>query len=149
MDAIKFSKLLRVILCLTLFGGVLNSCSPQKTAEACFNEGKTFYENKKYDQAIASYDEAIKLNPKLIKAFNSRGIAYMVKGQFDQAIADFSRAIELDPNYGKAYNNRAVAFWSKGEVAKAQEDINKAQGLGIPINQEKLEQLIKPPVKKN
>ena len=87
------------------------------------------------DQAIASFSEAIKLDPKSFPAYNNRGIAYCEKGNFDKAIADFSRVIEIDPKYGKAYNNRAVAYMMKGEKDKARQDVEKAQSLGIAVNQ--------------
>lgn len=137
-------KVLWVVLVLGLFGGILSSCGTQKMAEEYYEQGKKLYEKKEFDQAISSYNEAIKLNPKLVKAYNNRGIVYVVKSQLDQAIADFNKAIELDPNNGKAYNNRAVAYWYKGDTAKARQDIAKAQSLGIQIKVEMLEKLPKP-----
>jgi tetratricopeptide (TPR) repeat protein len=144
---VKINKMLWVVLGLSLFVGFLSSCSPQVTAEDYFNQGKNFYENKKYDQAIACYNEAIKLNPNLVKAYNNRGIAYIVETKYDQAIADFNKAIEFEPSNGKAYNNRAVAYWYKEEAGKAEEDIKKAQSLGIKIDLETLKKLPKPPKK--
>ena len=137
-------KVVLLVLCLSVLGS-LYACAPQKTAENYFEQGKKSYEKKEFDQAIAHYNEAIKLDPKLVKAYNNRGIAYVVKGQFDQGIVDFNKAIELDPNNGKAYNNRAVAYYYKKDVDKARQDLLKAQGLGIPVKMEMLEQLSKPP----
>jgi len=106
-----------------------------KTAEEYINQGKEAIKSKQFDQAIASFSEAVKLDPKSIPAYNNRGIAYCEKGNFAQAIAEFSRVIEIDPKHGKAYNNRAVAYLMKGEKDKARQDVLKAQSLGIPVNQ--------------
>jgi len=147
MVAVKFNKVLWAVLGLGLFVGFLSSCGPQITAEDYFTQGKNFYENKKYEQAISCYNEAIKLNPKMVKAYNNRGIVYIVESKYDQAIADFNKAIEFDPTNGKAYNNRAVAYWYKDEVDKARQDVQKAQSLGIQIKEEMLEKLPKAPQK--
>ena len=109
--------------------------SAPKTAEEYVNQGKEALKAKQLDQGIASFSEAVKLDPKSIAAHNNRGIAYCEKGNFDQAIADFSRVIEIDPKHGKAYNNRAVAYMMKGKRAKARQDVEKAQSLGIAVNQ--------------
>jgi tetratricopeptide (TPR) repeat protein len=75
-----------------------------------------------------------KRNPKFVKAYNNRGIAYLGRQPYDLALADFNKAIELDPENGKVYNSRAVAYRQKGEIARARQDIQKAQSLGIPVN---------------
>lgn len=106
-----------------------------KTAEDLINQGKELLTATKYDLAIAKFSEAIKLNPQSVSAYNSRGIASCNIGQLDQAIADFSRVIEIDPKFGKAYNNRAVAYSLKGDRDKARQDAEKAQSLGIQVNQ--------------
>ena len=41
---------------------------------------------------------AIKLNPKDTWAYNSRGIAYMIKGDIDKAIIDFKMVSQINPN---------------------------------------------------
>jgi tetratricopeptide (TPR) repeat protein len=106
-----------------------------KTTEEYINQGKEFLTAKKFDQAIVSFSEVIKLEPQSVQAYNNRGIVYCNKGDFDLAIGDFSRAIEVDPKFGKGYNNRAVAYFMKGEREKARQDAEKAQSLGIPVDQ--------------
>jgi tetratricopeptide (TPR) repeat protein len=106
-----------------------------KTTAEYIKQGKELLSAKHFDQAIVSFSEAIKLDPQSIQAHNNRGIAACNKGDFNLAISDFSRAIEIDPKFGKGYNNRAVAYFMKGEREKARQDAEKAQSLGIPVNQ--------------
>ncbi len=106
-----------------------------KSAQDYVNQGKDLLKSKHYEEAFANFGEAINLDPKSIPAYNNRGIAYCEKGDFDKAIADFSKVIEIDPNHGKAYNNRAVAYLMKGDRNKARLDVEKAQSLGIAVNQ--------------
>ena len=63
---------------------------------ACAN-GEEMMKKGDYDKAIANYNEAIRLDPKLARAFNNRGFAYYGKREYDKAIADCSEAIRLDP----------------------------------------------------
>ena len=50
-----------------------------------------------YDQAIADFTKAIRLDPRFVVAFTNRGDAWKAKKNYDKAIADFNEAIRLDP----------------------------------------------------
>jgi lipoprotein NlpI len=78
------------------------------------------------DRAMADYNEAIRLDPKLALAFNNRAIAYAEKGDLDRAIADYNEAIRLDPKYADAFNNRAIAYADKGDADRAMANYNEA-----------------------
>jgi hypothetical protein len=60
-------------------------------------------------EAIAAFNEALRLRPAFPQAINARGLAHMVIGEIDQAIADFTAALRLDPNYLNAQHNLSVA----------------------------------------
>ncbi len=55
-----------------------------------------------WDLAIAHYTDAIRLNPKLARAYYGRGTAYCAKSESTIAIADLSEAIRLDPMNARA-----------------------------------------------
>jgi len=120
---------------------LVNCYGAQENAEYFFNKGKDFSSVNSSDHAIYNYSQAIRLNPKMLKAYNNRGIAYIGRQQYDLAIADFTQVIKIDPKNGKAYNNRAIAHWYKGEMEKARQDVQKAQGLGISVNPEFLKKI--------
>jgi tetratricopeptide (TPR) repeat protein len=78
-----------------------------------YRRGLAYSHKKRYEWAIADYDEAIRLDPKNAFAFFNRGNAYMEKGQYDRAIADFDEAIKLNPNFAEAIKRRAEAVAKK------------------------------------
>ncbi|HEX5845114.1 MAG TPA: tetratricopeptide repeat protein [Rhodoplanes sp.] len=95
-------------------------------ATAYNNRGWSYSDKGDHDRAIADFDEAIRLDPKLAIAFVNRGWSYERKGDYDRAIADYDEAIRLDPNYSLAHNNRGWARNLKGEYDQAIVDFGEA-----------------------
>ena len=54
-------------------------------------------EQKKYDEAIAFFDEAIETNPSFAKAYSERGRAKNLKGDKTGAFEDLKKSLELNP----------------------------------------------------
>ncbi len=87
----------------------VTGCVASSEKAVVYNDrGFAFYEKGQYDQAIADYDKAIEINPKLAMAYNNRGLVFDGTGQFDRAIADYNKAIEINPEFSIAYNNRGL-----------------------------------------
>ena len=96
-----------------------------KTAIHYF-KGAAHFLNEQWDEAIADYDKAIELNPRLAMVYVNRGFAYSNIGLLDQAISDYTKAIELNPGFAGAYVNRGSAYLSKGQYDRAISDYSKA-----------------------
>lgn len=70
----------------------------------------TIYDNRaielrergEYDNAIADYSEAIRIDGGLSGAYTGRGLAYEGKGEVDKAKADYRKALTLAPKYDDA-----------------------------------------------
>jgi tetratricopeptide (TPR) repeat protein len=80
----------------------------QKAYLAAIREGNVAYSAGRFDNAIASFNLAIRLHPDDASAFNSRGKAYAQKGNLYRAIADYNEAIRLKPDYATAFCNRGM-----------------------------------------
>src|SRR5258708_5506345 len=85
------------------------------------------------DRALADYNQAIALDPKLAVAYLNRGNTWSAKGQSDSALADYDKAITLassgDRNLFLAYYNRGNIWRMRGELDRALADLDKALGL--------------------
>lgn len=78
------------------------------SARTYFLRGDAMYAMELYEEAIVAYDQAIRLKPNYIEAYNNRGIAKSAIGQYFAAIADFDKAIEIRPDYAQAYTFRGL-----------------------------------------
>ena len=76
-------------------------------------------ERSDYDQAIARYDEAIRLGENRATVYNNRGWAYIGKTRYDEALADFTKAIELDPQSAESHLGRGQVYFTRKDYEKA------------------------------
>jgi tetratricopeptide (TPR) repeat protein len=75
---------------------------------------------------IVEFTEAIRLDPKDVKAYFYRGILLGAKEDFDGAIADLTEAIRLDPTKSILYYYRGLIYSSKYEFSAAIADYTEA-----------------------
>jgi Flp pilus assembly protein TadD len=95
---------------VTLATVVLSGCD-SATYERRIDEANRYGEflarTGQHDRAIASFNEALRLDPGNTKAYVGRGITWSMKGAHDKALTDFNEALQLNPKSSIAYNNRA------------------------------------------
>jgi len=72
--------------------------------------GITLQSQRRYDEALASYDRAATLRPDDAHAFYNQGTVLLVLGRHEEALACFGRAISLDPLHAEAHMNRGLAL---------------------------------------
>jgi hypothetical protein len=91
-----------------------------------------------YDKAIATCDEAIKLDPLDAAAYHSRGLAHHYRdrpGDMEKAIADFTDAINLRPKRPDAYYSRSLAYRDNGDLELAAADDTQARELDMALKE--------------
>ena len=93
---------------------------------AIVDQGKSYRERGRYDEALADFTRAIELNPDDDSAIASRGETYRLSGRYDEALADFNRAIELNPDYAWAIASRGETYRDMGRYDEALADFNRA-----------------------
>ena len=84
----------------------------------------------RWDDSIAEYEQAVRLDPENAWCHNRLGIALAWKsGRDDQAIAQFREAIRLDANLGWSHSFLAIALERKGCLAEAADEFREAARL--------------------
>lgn len=87
---------------------------------AWHNRGIAKHNLRKFKEAIADYDAAIRLKKNNDNVYFCRGWAKSDLMEYADAIMDYDTAIILNPNFTSAFNNRA---WAKYKLSKDKEAI--------------------------
>ena len=85
-----------------------------KGADERYNAGLDHQEQGRSEEAIAEYDEAIKLNPEFAAAIKNRGVAYGELGQVGRAIQDYQTVVSLNSEDAVAYINLGLLLHQIG-----------------------------------
>ena len=73
-------------------------------------QARRLEQEKKIDEAIAQFTEAIKVGPEWPEPYLGRGNIYTRQEKFDKARPDFDKALELDPWNSQALTGICVAM---------------------------------------
>ena len=92
--------------------------------------GYFYTELKKYDLAIESYQQALRINPGMIDAINNIGVIYEQQGKTELEIENYNKCIALEntnPNSAaNCYYNRARIYEQQRKLTEALQDYTKA-----------------------
>lgn len=102
---------------------------PGQVVDAYNNRGYYYIAESRYPEALADFNEAIALNPKVARVWVNKGSVFAEQNMDDSAAVCFARAIELKPDYPEALNNRGGIRSRLGDLAGAVEDFSRAIAL--------------------
>lgn len=77
---------------------------------------------KKYNEALVSYNTVLKLQPKRVQAYNGRANVFLALKKKNEAINDCNTSINLWPNDAVAYLNRLMIYQAFGDYENASKD---------------------------
>ena len=69
---------------------------------------------REHAQAIADFDQILKLRPKWADAYNHRGTEHFKMAHIQQSLADFDRALEIEPAQAPYPWQRGIALYYAG-----------------------------------
>jgi tetratricopeptide (TPR) repeat protein len=96
-----------------------SSEDPPFTADTRFAAGQLAESQRQFDNAIAQYRAALKLNPKHLDSMFRLGAVYVQTKRFDEAIATWQRYLKLTNDSPQGYNNLALAYDAAGKPNEA------------------------------
>lgn len=97
-----------------------------KSMETLYNLGMLYQENEKPEEALKSYSEMLRIDPKnRFALYNSGYVNLVYRNDFRKAIEFFTSAFESDSTYADALFNRGYAYELSGDYKMARNDFNK------------------------
>lgn len=81
--------------------------------------------------AVADYDEALRINPRLVYAWFNKGNIYYTSGDYTSALRCYGEALGIDPQFAAALFNRGITYLRMGNKRQAFSDLSKAGELGV------------------
>jgi len=121
------------ILFLLLGTLIILAFSMIPNPEKYYDEGVRLYGQENYDEAIASFEKALEINPNHNKskeyiayAWVKKGLKAYVQKNYEEAITYYDKAIDINPNYADAWYNKGVSLGRLGRHEEAHVCIEKA-----------------------
>lgn len=85
-------------------------------AQAWLKEGSELHTQGRYDEAIAHFDKALKLYPRLANAWAGKGLASNALGQYEEAIRCYDESLRLDPRDAAVWHDKANTLCAVGRL---------------------------------
>lgn len=133
---------------------VFNSGSPEElkkdlkayedkkyVANAYGQLGLMYEKQNNFDEALAAFDKALKIDASERNSLIKRGKVLLQKGRYEDAISDFNRAMKVIPLDADIYAQRGTAYLMLGKDDAAQKDFDKYLQLA-PAKKSELEKRI-------
>ncbi|MCL1467182.1 tetratricopeptide repeat protein [Argonema galeatum] len=90
----------------------------RKPHEVWYERGNGNIKGRKYEEAIAAFDQAIRVKSDFHEAWYMRGYALLQLQRYEDAIAAYDKAIEIKSDYWEAWHDRGIVL----EVLQRYED---------------------------
>src|SRR5580692_4415598 len=96
-----------------------------------YNQGIDLMLAKRFSEAQAKFEQAVKENPRFAEAHNNLGYTLRKQGaaNYQKSLEHYNTAIELKPKLAEAYMYRGVLYTEMGRKMDAQADLAALQKL--------------------
>lgn len=92
-------------------------------------QGKDFFLEGRYEDALSIYDQAIQANPDSYEAWCGKGIALTKMRRFDEAIKAFNHSLRLNSEYAESWYEKARCYALQDNEDSAVENLRQAINL--------------------
>lgn len=99
------------------------------TAQQWLATGNEHLNAGQHTAALHSFDQAIRLDPRLAVAYRKKGMALHLSQRFEEALSVFDQAIRLDPADAENYYYKGNAFAALQRFVEALDCLEKAVSL--------------------
>ena len=93
--------------------------APKTKKRAHFNLGNALVAERRVPEAIAQFEETVRLKPDYANAHYNLGIALSAAGRMPQAIAQLEEAVRLRPDNGEEHYSLGYLLTAEGRIPEA------------------------------
>jgi tetratricopeptide (TPR) repeat protein len=103
-----------------------------------YNQGVELMLAKRFPEAQAKFEQAVKENPRFAEAHNNLGYTLRKQGavNYQKSLEHYNTAIELNPKLAEAYMYRGVLYTEMGRKIDAESDLATLQKLNPQLAKE-------------
>jgi len=87
--------------------------------KAMLHRGMDRVRQKRYEEAVAVFDQLLAENDQLSDAWNNRGVALFALGRLEEALDSYDRCLSIDPENLDAMRNKAFLLRSSRRLEEA------------------------------
>lgn len=102
------------------------SAQPKESAKKHVKHGIELFGKNDLAGALAEYDQAIRIDPKLAEAYLNRGKAKRAAGDLDGAIADYEVMADINPSMMINNHDVTQAYLNRGYIRSNRMDLDGA-----------------------
>jgi tetratricopeptide (TPR) repeat protein len=106
--------------------GLHSEARPAVRSDAYNLRGALFLALNRLDEALADFNQSLRLNAENVGALNNRGTIYTRKGEIALARTDFGAALQLDPQNPITWFNRGNLLVKDGKLVDALADYDQS-----------------------
>jgi len=144
-----FKHLLVVLAAVLLLTGMASLCSAQSPeAVDAYNKGLEAARSGRLQDALMSFQDAIRKDPDFVQAHLNLGIVYEKLGQGSQAKKEYQEVLRIEPQNPKAHYRIGMMEFLRKDYSAAKEDFETAlksdstyveamYGLGLVLDRRK------------
>ena len=82
-------------------------------------------QEKRFDQAIESFERGLRLEPTSLLLLNALGATYSLKENKENAQQYFLKALDLSPEFEPARKNLAIGYFESGKYDLAAQEFER------------------------
>lgn len=120
---IKIAVLIALLLvgAATIFTWVnrAQKSATEKKVKTALNSGSDYYKEGKFDKAISSLEQTIKLDPENAKAHLLLAQSYQAEGELDKTVDEYREYLKLEPDHPEVRYNLAIIYKSQNKTKRA------------------------------
>lgn len=96
-----------------------NTSTKSSTISDLIQKGGEMFNTSRYEEALVSFDLALKIDSRSADALNGKGLVVNQIGKYEEAITWFDKALEINPDFVDAMYNKADALGELGNYEEA------------------------------